>query len=320
MKHLPLAISLLLLTSMIYLFSSAEVSPLGAKLRQVDKLLIEAELKRDEGQVKEGFEAIAKAGKILKEMKDRNKSHFFYLLKARYSLVENERPKEKGGISPSDQRGLTYVRQAQQLIPEDTKPLDRNLLIKEMGLLEARFLLRMQDTLQALPLLQKIWEMDKKMRHTAFMLSETYFKLASFEEKKAEKHLIEALSYADKSIELSKIERKRRKKDGSEEAYMVFQFPSGFNQRARVRMRQGAYLDALLDLDQALKQKPGFTVARFNRGVCLGMLSSTHERDKDPKKYEDYRTELMREIIALRRSSPRDADELFRRFYNKSFR
>ena len=78
--------------------------------------------------------------------------------------------------------------------------------------------------------------------------------------------------------------------------------------------------DSLAKSYQALEQKPGFTVARFNRGVCLGMLSSTHERDKDPKKYEDYRTELMREIIALRRSSPKDADELFRRFYNKSFR
>lgn len=292
---------------------------MGPDLKRVDKLIRKANAKIESGDMVESKKLATEAGEALKKLEGKDDSYFFFLLKARYSLLENE--KSANGLSPSDQRGLTFVRQAKTKIPEGKSEDEKILLNKEFGMLEARLLLRMNDATQALPLLEQLWKTDSSMRHTALMLSETYFKLATFEPKQEEPHLIKALKFADQSILLSKVIRSKLDGDGKKIDYDVYVFPSGYNQRARVRMRQGAFLDAKLDLVTAIEQQPRFRVAHFNHGVCLAMLATTHEKDsKNPKKYADYRTELLQVINTLRTLDPSLADKLYGEYYFKSIR
>jgi len=315
-KHLPLLIALSLLTLVIFLFTTSELKPTNRELKIIDDLL-----KQVNNPANNNSEQRMATIKNIKTRLDDIQSKYakhpnFYLLKARYCLLENKKSvtnTEGKVVNPSDIDGLAHIKKAKTLITASDPSTKDEFTKTELTLFEARFLLRLNEPQKTLEVLRTLWDNNPTIPHAALIMSQAHYKLSSLEKNKEKEHLNQALLFVDQALKLVTTNITTKDKNGIETTVTETIFPNAHNHRARIRMRQKKYLDANYDLIEAIKHRPNFAVAHFNRGLCLAYLSTLYS--SDPKKEESYRNELLKEVEELRHLNPKLSLELYDNYY-----
>lgn len=309
-KHRTLIFAVCFLVLAISLFFTGDKKS-SPQLSAVDKLIKKVNLVWKSEDPELHYQLKNKIqDKLSKLETDESENYYFWLLKARYSLVENldvVLHKDGSRSSPSDEEGYRHVQKAQSLCKFDNSLKSKALQV-EILLLEGNFLLRMDKSQKAANQLEKAWKLsEKNSQYCALKLSEAYIELSS--EKPLDKETIK--SYLEKSSAFAE-----KAKTLSMIASQVTS-PDAYNQKALVLMRQKDYFSAEAELKEAIKLRPKFAKAHFNRGLCLAALSVQY--NSGPKEhavlFESYRTQLLREVEELRALDLKLSNDLFQHVY-----